>query len=224
MSSLSSQRIAGIGMTSQRTRDRLIERLQQQGIDDAHVLDVMRKTPRHLFVDEALSSRAYEDTALPIGNGQTISQPYIVARMTQLLLQGNAPSSVLEIGTGCGYQTAVLAQLTPQVYSVERIAALHLQAKQRLQHLKLYNLELRHTDGKGGWPNLHYRFDRIIMTAACSEIPRKLLEQLNDRGSMILPFDDGRQQQLLRITRQLDDFKTEAFEAVTFVPLLSGIS
>ena len=224
MNSLSSRNINGIGMTSQRTRDRLVERLQQQGINDPRVLEVMRNTPRHLFVDEALSHRAYEDTALPIGYGQTISQPYIVARMTQMILQPGMPSSVLEIGTGCGYQTAVLAQLVPQVYSVERIGALHQQAKKRLQHLKFYNVELRHTDGNGGWPNLRYRFDRIIMTAACSDIPRKLVEQLNHRGSMVLPYDDGRQQTLLRITRQHDDFKTEAFEAVSFVPLLTGIS
>ncbi len=224
MSSLSPRHINGIGMTSQRTRDRLIERLQQQGISNTEVLRVMRNTPRHLFVDEALSHRAYEDTALPIGFRQTISQPYIVARMTQLILQPQTPSSVLEIGTGCGYQTAVLAQLVPQVYSVERIGALHLQAKKRLQALKYYNVECRHTDGKGGWPNLNYRFDRILMTAACSELPLKLLEQLNHQGSMIYPFDDGRQQMLMRVTRQHDDFKTESFEAVTFVPLLSGVS
>ena len=224
MPELSSRKLKGIGMTSQRTRDRLIARLQQQGIDNPQVLETLRNTPRHLFVDEALSHRAYEDTALPIGYGQTISQPYIVARMTQLVLQPDTPSSVLEIGTGCGYQTAVLAQLLPQVYSVERIGALHQQAKQRLQSLKLFNVELRHTDGKGGWPNLNYRFDRIIMTAACREIPRKLAQQLNHGGCMILPYDDGRQQMLVRITRQHDDFKTEVFEAVSFVPLLSGIS
>ncbi len=224
MHEISSYKLKGIGMTSQRTRDRLIARLQQQGIDHPQVLEILRNTPRHLFVDEALAHRAYEDTALPIGYGQTISQPYIVARMTQLLLQPDTPASVLEIGTGCGFQTAVLAQLVPQVYSVERIGALHQQAKRRLQSLKLFNVELRHTDGKGGWPNLNYRFDRIIMTAACSKIPRKLSQQLNNGGCMILPYDDGRQQMLMRITRQHDDFKTEVFEAVSFVPLLGGIS
>lgn len=224
MNNLSHKELKGIGMTSQRTRDRLIERLQQQGIDNPEVLEVMRNTPRHLFVDEALSHRAYEDTALPIGLGQTISQPYIVARMTQLLLQSGKPSSVLEIGTGCGYQTAVLAQLVPQVYSVERIGALHQQAKKRLAELQFYNVELRHTDGSVGWPNLNYKFDRIIMTAACQDVPRKLAEQLNNNGEMVLPYDEGDRQVLLRITRHDNEYQTEAFEPVSFVPLLPGVS
>lgn len=224
MKNLTQQKFKGIGMTSQRTRDRLIERLQQQGIDNQRVLEVIRNTPRHLFVDEALSHRAYEDTALPIGFGQTISQPYIVARMTQLILQSGTPSNVLEIGTGCGYQTAVLAQLVPQVYSVERIGALYQQAKQRLNELQLYNVELRHTDGNGGWPNLKYRFDRIIMTAACQDIPRKLAEQLSNNGEMVLPYDNGKEQVLLRITRRKDEYQTMAFEPVSFVPLLPGIN
>jgi len=224
MKKLSSHKINGIGMTSQRTRDRLIERLRQQGINNEEVLSVIRNTPRHLFVDEALSHRAYEDTALPIGFGQTISQPYIVARMTQMILRHGTPPSVLEIGTGCGYQTAVLAQLVPQVYSIERIGALSQQAKKRLAELQLYNVELRHTDGSGGWPNLNYRFDRIIMTAACKDVPRKLAEQLSDRGEMVLPYDNGSDQVLLKITRNNNDYKTEAFEAVSFVPLLPGIS
>jgi len=211
-------------MTSQRTRDRLIDRLQQQGINNQQVLEVMRNTPRHLFVDEALSHRAYEDTALPIGFGQTISQPYIVARMTQMILASGMPSSVLEIGTGCGYQTAVLAQLVPQVYSVERIGALYRQAKQRLAELQLYNIELRHTDGNGGWPNLNYRFDRIIMTAACQDVPQKLADQLSDKGEMIMPYDDGKRQVLLKITRYKDEFESQVFEAVSFVPLLPGLS
>jgi protein-L-isoaspartate(D-aspartate) O-methyltransferase len=223
MNNLSQVTLQGIGMTSQRTRDRLIDRLQQQDIHNQQVLEVIRNTPRHLFVDEALSHRAYEDTALPIGFGQTISQPYIVARMTQMLLESGTPSSVLEIGTGCGYQTAVLAQLVPHVYSVERIGNLHLQARKRLAELRMYNVELRHTDGNGGWPNLNYRFDRIIMTAACQDVPRKLAEQLNDQGEMILPYDDGTGQILLRITRRQDEFETEAFENVSFVPLLPGV-
>ena len=213
----------GIGMTSQRTRDRLIERLREQGISKERVLEVMRNTPRHLFVDEALAHRAYEDTALPIGHGQTISQPYIVARMTQMLLEHGTPHSVLEIGTGCGYQTLVLSQLVSQVYSIERIRALHEQAKKRLEDLKVYNVELRLTDGALGWPNRNYRFDRILMTAAASEIPRKLVEQLREGGEMILPYDSGRGQVLLRITRRGDDFETEAFEPVIFVPLLPGV-
>jgi protein-L-isoaspartate(D-aspartate) O-methyltransferase len=223
-SNLPHNHLRGIGMTSQRTRDRLIERLQRQGISDQRVLEVMRNTPRHLFVDEALSHRAYEDTALPIGFGQTISQPFIVARMTSMLVESGHPSSVLEIGTGCGYQTAILAQLLPQVYSVERIGGLHQQAKQRLKSLELFNVELRHTDGNGGWPNTHYHFDRIIMTAACKDVPLKLLEQLNQNGFMVLPYDTGEEQVLLKITRHQDEYHTEAFEQVSFVPLLPGVS
>jgi len=213
----------GIGMTSQRTRDRLISRLQQQGIHDERVLDAMRRVPRHIFVDEALAHRAYEDTALPIGFGQTISQPYIVALMTQLLLQDGMPSSVLEIGTGCGYQTAILASIFPQVYSVERIEALYLQARRRLAELEFYNVQLRHTDGTGGWPNPSYRFDRIIMTAACSEIPEALVAQLNPDGVMVLPFDDGRSQTMTKITRSRNGLVSEALGKVIFVPLLPGL-
>lgn len=213
----------GIGMTSQRTRDRLIRRLQEQGIANERVLDVMRRIPRHLFVDEALAHRAYEDTALPIGYGQTISQPFIVAHMTQLLLQEGAANSVLEIGTGCGYQTAVLASLFPQVYSVERIAALHQQAKKRLAELEIYNVQLRHTDGIEGWPNPSYRFDRILMTAACAEVPDALVAQLNDGGIMVLPYDNGIDQVMTKITRSTDGLVSEALEKVSFVPLLPGL-
>jgi protein-L-isoaspartate(D-aspartate) O-methyltransferase len=211
-------------MTSQRTRDRLIKRLRQQGIDNQQVLDVMRRVPRHLFVDEALAHRAYEDTALPIGYGQTISQPFIVAHMTQLLLEDGKPNSVLEIGTGCGYQTAVLASIFPQVYSVERIEALYLQAKQRLAELEMHNVQLRYTDGTGGWPNISYRFDRIIMTAACTEIPEALIAQLNDGGIMVLPFDNGIDQTMTKITRGKDGLVSEALEKVVFVPLLPGLN
>jgi len=213
----------GIGMTSQRTRDRLISRLQQQGIDDERVLDAMRRVPRHIFVDEALAHRAYEDTALPIGFGQTISQPYIVALMTELLLQDGMPSSVLEIGTGCGYQTAILATIFPQVYSVERIEALYQQARRRLAELEFYNVQLRHTDGTGGWPNPSYRFDRIIMTAACGEIPEALIAQLNPDGVMVLPFDDGVSQTMTKITRSRNGLVSEALGKVIFVPLLPGL-
>jgi len=211
-------------MTSQRTRDRLIKRLRQQGIDNQQVLDVMRRVPRHLFVDEALAHRAYEDTALPIGYGQTISQPFIVAHMTQLLLQDGMPNSVLEIGTGCGYQTAVLASIFPQVYSVERIEALYRQAKRRLAELEMHNVQLRYTDGTGGWPNPSYRFDRIIMTAACTEIPEALVAQLNDGGIMVLPFDNGIDQTMTKITRGKDGLVSEALEKVVFVPLLPGLN
>jgi protein-L-isoaspartate(D-aspartate) O-methyltransferase len=213
----------GIGMTSQRTRDRMISRLQQLGIDNEQVLDVMRHVPRHIFVDEALAHRAYEDTALPIGYGQTISQPYIVALMTQLLLEDGKASSVLEIGTGCGYQTAILASIFPQVYSVERIEALYLQARQRLPELELYNVQLRHTDGNAGWPNPSYRFDRIIMTAACTEIPEVLAAQLREGGIMLLPFDNGRDQTMTKIYRGKDGLVFEPLEKVAFVPLLPGL-
>ncbi len=210
-------------MTSQRTRDRLIDRLQQQGIHNEQVLDVMRRVPRHLFVDEALAHRAYEDTALPIGYGQTISQPFIVAHMTQLLLEDGVANSVLEIGTGCGYQTAVLASIFPQVYTVERIGALHQQAKKRLAELDFYNVQLRHTDGIEGWPNPSYRFDRIMMTAACTEIPTALAAQLAEGGVMVLPFDNGVDQTMTKIKRSGDDLLSEALEKVIFVPLLPGL-
>jgi len=213
----------GIGMTSQRTRDRLIQRLIDQGIDNELVLEVMRRTPRHLFVDEALAHRAYEDTALPIGFGQTISQPYIVALMTQRLLDTGTPYSVLEIGTGCGYQTAILASIFPQVYTVERIESLHKLAKQRLADLELSNIQFRHTDGNGGWPNLNYHFDRIMMTAACTELPEALTQQLSDKGVMIFPFDDGIDQTLTLITRTSQGMESEALEKVSFVPLLPGL-
>jgi protein-L-isoaspartate(D-aspartate) O-methyltransferase len=221
---LSSKNHQGIGMTSQRTRDRLIQRLKDQGIDNKVVLDVMRRVPRHLFVDEALAHRAYEDTALPIGYGQTISQPYIVALMTQRLLDPGMPNSVLEIGTGCGYQTAVLANIFPQVYSVERIEALYKQAKNRLAELDLFNVQLRHTDGNGGWPNLSYRFDRILVTAACSQVPEALTQQLAKDGIMIFPFDDGRNQTLTQITNTSQGLVGESLEKVSFVPLLPGLA
>jgi len=214
----------GIGMTSQRTRDRLIQRLQDQGIDNEIVLDVMRRVPRHLFVDEALAHRAYEDIALPIGYGQTISQPYIVAIMTQHLLESGTPNSVLEIGTGCGYQTAVLANIFPQVYTVERIEALHKQAKQRLAELELFNVQFRHTDGNAGWPNPLYHFDRIMMTAACTEVPEVLTQQLSNEGIMIFPFDNGIDQTLTLISKTAQGLETESLEKVSFVPLLPGLA
>ncbi|MFV2033024.1 MAG: protein-L-isoaspartate(D-aspartate) O-methyltransferase [Gammaproteobacteria bacterium] len=214
----------GIGMTSQRTRDRLIQRLKDQGIDNESVLEVMRRTPRHLFVDEALAHRAYEDTALPIGYGQTISQPFIVAYMTQQLLAEGIPNSVLEIGTGCGYQTAVLAGIFPQVYSVERIEALHKQAKKRLAELELYNVQLRYTDGNLGWPNPNYQFDRMMITAACTEVPEALTQQLVEGGWIIFPFDDGRDQTLIKLVKTSQGLETLALEKVSFVPLLPGLA
>lgn len=213
----------GIGMTSQRTRDRLIQRLREKGIHNEAVLEVMARVPRHLFVDEALSHRAYEDTALPIGYGQTISQPYIVAQMTQCLLATGLARTVLEIGAGCGYQTAVLANIFPQVYSVERIEALYSQAKQRLADLELCNVQLRHTDGNLGWPNPGYRFDRIIMTAACTEVPEALTRQLANDGMMVFPFDNGYDQTLTQMTKTSKGLISEALEKVSFVPLLPGL-
>jgi protein-L-isoaspartate(D-aspartate) O-methyltransferase len=220
---LSSKNHQGIGMTSQRTRDRLIQRLKDQGIGNESVLEVMRRMPRHLFVDEALAHRAYEDTALPIGYAQTISQPYIVALMTQRLLVPGMPNSVLEIGTGCGYQTAVLANIFPQVYSVERIEALYKTAKKRLAELDLFNVQLRHTDGNGGWPNPNYQFDRIIVTAACNEVPENLTAQLANDGVMIFPFDNGQDQTLTQITRTSQGLVSISLEKVSFVPMLPGI-
>lgn len=211
----------GIGMTSQRTRDRLIQRLEQEGIKDQRVLEVIRNTPRHLFMDEAMSSRAYEDTALPIGHGQTISQPYIVARMTEALMQPVAPSKVLEIGTGSGYQTAVLAQLVDQVYSVERIAHLFHQSRQRLQELRLYNTSLKLADGFDGWRQ-HAPFDAIMVTAAPSSVPKELVQQLAFGGRMIIPVGETNSQRLLVIKREADGVEEEELEWVSFVPMVKG--
>lgn len=213
--------LQGIGMTSRRTRDRLAQRLRDQGVISEEVLNVVRDTPRHIFIDEALSHRAYEDTALPIGYNQTISQPYIVARMTELLLEGETLNKVLEVGTGSGYQTAVLAQLVDQVFSVERIRPLQERARKRLQRLKLHNVMLRHTDGGMGWPE-KAPFDGILVTAAPREIPHELLEQLAVGGRLVIPV--GHDEQILkRITRVAEDkYETETLEAVRFVPLLSG--
>ena len=212
---------AGIGMTSARTRERLIKRLCDQGIVNPLVLDQIRNVPRHLFVDEALATRAYEDTALPIGHGQTISQPYIVARMTEALLEGAAPGKVLEIGTGCGYQTAVLAPLVRFVYSIERISALLDRARTRFRELGVRNVHLRHGDGFQGWP-AHGPYDAILMAAAPLAIPEALFEQLASGGRLIAPVGSEGRQQLLRITRRGDDLHTERLGMVSFVPLLKG--
>ena len=212
----------GIGMTSQRTRDRLVERLQQEGIKDPQVLDVIRKTPRHLFMDEAISSRAYEDTALPIGHGQTISQPYIVARMTEALIVDGIPQRVLEIGTGSGYQTAILAQLIDKVFSVERISPLLERAQERLRLLNLHNIEFLHGDGYAGWAD-QGPFEAIIVTAAPPEIPSSLLEQLSDNGRLVIPTGQAGSQKLLQITRDGDTFHQQLLDRVSFVPLKEGI-
>lgn len=211
----------GIGMTSKRTRDRLIARLREQGVQDEAVLEVMAETPRHLFIDEALSHKAYEDTALPIGFNQTISQPYIVAKMTELLLAQGARDRVLEVGTGSGYQTAVLALLCQQVFSVERILPLQQRAAERLSLLQLNNVELYHTDGGMGLP-MKGPFDAIMVTAAPETVPEELKQQLAIGGVMVIPVG-GDEQRLMRIERRSQTgFDTQIVESVRFVPLLQG--
>jgi protein-L-isoaspartate(D-aspartate) O-methyltransferase len=220
---MSDSRLSGIGMTSARTRERLVTRLRESGIRDPQVLDRIRSVPRHLFVDEALASRAYEDTALPLGHGQTISQPYIVARMTEALIEGGAPRKVLEIGTGCGYQTAILAALVTTLYTVERIGALQQRARKVLRDLRIRNVHMRHGDGFEGW-TAYAPYDGIIVSAAAHSVPPALLEQLAPGGRLVIPVGPEREQQLVRITRRGDTFEREPLGAVMFVPLLSGIS
>ena len=210
----------GIGMTSQRTRERLIQRLVEQGISDASVLDAIRNTPRHLFLEEAMAHRAYEDVALPIGFQQTLSQPYTVARMTELLLAAGPRRRVLEIGTGSGYQAAVLACLVAEVFSVERIRPLLVKARQRLRALKLRNAHLAHADGGLGWPE-QAPFDGILATAAPERVPAELLAQLAPGGRLVIPVG-GEEQQLQLVTRTDEGLQTEVVEAVKFVPLRSG--
>jgi protein-L-isoaspartate(D-aspartate) O-methyltransferase len=215
--------IQGIGMTSQRTRERLAQRLIEEGIKNVAVLDAIRNTPRHLFVDEALASRAYEDTALPIGLGQTISQPYIVARMTEALLEDGVPDKVLEIGTGSGYQAAILAQLVPAVFSIERIAALLPKARQRMRLLELRNVRFKHSDGAAGWPE-HAPFQAIMLTAAPESIPPALLEQLAIGGRLVAPIGPRGEQALTMYKRTADGIEQSELERVSFVPLLGGMS
>lgn len=214
--------IRGTGMTSPRTRERLIQRLRDQGVSDERVLEVIFNLPRHLFVDEALSHRAYEDTALPIGSGQTISQPYVVARMTEVIMEVK-PQRVLEVGTGCGYQSAVLSQLVEQVYSIERIDVLYRKAFRILRDLKITNVKLRYGDGYAGWPD-NAPFDAILVAAAPEEIPPILLHQLSDGGRLIIPVGCGRQQQLVSVTRRGDEFYQDDHDSVLFVPMLPGAS
>lgn len=211
----------GIGMTSQRTRERLVQRLREEGLQDNSVLEVISRTPRHIFVDEAFSHRAYEDTALPIGHNQTISQPYMVGRMTELLLAGGPLDKVLEIGTGSGYQTAVLSQLVERVFSVERIQALQEKAKERMLALNLRNVVYRWGDGWQGW-NAMGPYNGIMVTAGASEIPEALLQQLAVGGRMVIPVGEDGAQKLLLIVRQEQGFTQQELEAVRFVPLLGG--
>ena len=210
-------------MTSQRTRDRLVERLREEGITDERVLEVMRTMPRHLFIDEALAHRAYEDSSLPIGHGQTISQPYIVAKMTEVLLAPGIPETVLEVGTGSGYQSAILSRLVPKVYTVERINGLLDRARQVHREIGIRNIFSKHSDGSWGWPQ-HAPYPAIIVTAAPEKIPESLLEQLTIGGRLVIPvgaIDGG--QQLKLITRvSATDFEEQTLDAVHFVPLLDG--
>ncbi len=213
--------LKGIGMTSQRTRERMVRRLRAQGIAAAEVLEVMRNTPRHLFLDEALAQRAYEDSALPIAYGQTLSQPYIVARMTELLLAAGPCRRVLEVGTGSGYQTAVLAQLVERVYTTERIKPLLARARGLLRELRLHNVHYSHCDGGLGWES-RAPYDGILCTAAPAEIPRELLAQLAQGGRLVIPV--GTDIQYLRlVVRQPDGYDTRTAGQVRFVPLRPGL-
>jgi protein-L-isoaspartate(D-aspartate) O-methyltransferase len=214
-------RMSGIGMTSARTRDRLVQRLREQGIANLSVLERIRNVPRHIFVDEALGSRAYEDTALPIGYGQTISQPYIVARMTEALLEGGPTDSVLEVGTGCGYQTAVLAPLVTSLYTIERIEPLLARARERLKELGVRNVRFRHGDGSLGWKS-HAPYDGILVAAAPLSVPDALIKQLKIGGRLIVPIGPEGEQQLVRLTRREQRVEREPLGAVAFVPLLGG--
>ncbi len=215
--------LKGEGMTSQRARDRLAVKLKDEGIRDQRVIDVIRNTPRHHFIDQALHSRAYENTALPIGHGQTISQPWVVARMTEALLEFGMPQKVLEIGTGSGYQAVVLAQMVPQVYTVERIEELLRQARRRFRQLGLSNIRSRHDDGKLGWAD-EAPFDAIILTAAGDAIPHAVLDQLSPTGVLVAPVGSPSNQTLIRMRGDgQGDFVQEELAAVSFVPLLGGI-
>ena len=215
-------RLSGIGMTSARTRERLVQRLQDQGIKDQRVLDRIRSVPRHLFMDEALATRAYEDTALPIGFGQTISQPYVVARMTEALLEAGPTPKVLEIGTGCGYQTAILAPLVQEIYTIERISSLLGRARRTLRELKIRNVHCRHEDGSLGWP-ARAPYDGILLTAAPHEVPPALFDQLVVGGRLIAPVGPDGRQELMRYTKTETRLQKQSLGAVSFVPLLSGL-
>jgi protein-L-isoaspartate(D-aspartate) O-methyltransferase len=210
-------------MTSRRTRLRLLQHLRGMGVSDDRVLDAILNTPRHLFVDEALASRAYEDAALPIGHGQTISRPSVVARMTQLLLEPFQPRRVLEVGTGSGYQAAILAQLVEQLYTVERIARLADQARDRLRMLGHRRVRCRHADGGCGWPEAA-PFDAILLTAAAPSVPPELLDQLRLGGHLVAPVGSAREQELVLLTRRARTVERRRMGAATFVPLLSGLN
>jgi len=221
---LSPVQISGIGMTSQRTRNRMVHRLRERGIENEAVLETLASVPRHLFVDEAMATRAYEDTSLPIGDGQTISQPYAVARMTEVLLEQGSLKKVLEVGTGSGYQSAILSQLVGTVYTVERIRNLLDKARHRFRALEYRNVHTRHSDGSWGW-GTNGPFEAIIVTAAPASVPEPLLAQLSLGGRMIVPVGNQHTQQTLTvITRTQDGFERKELSDVKFVPFLSGKS
>lgn len=215
-------KLSGIGMTSQRTRTRFVERLRSQGIKDEVVLEAMGSIPRHIFVDEALASRAYDDCSLPIGFNQTISNPHTVARMTELLRGGKMLGRVLEIGTGCGYQTAVLSRVALEVYSVERIAPLLTKARGHLREIRAANVRVKHADGSMGLADLG-PFDGIIMTAAATHVPEALLSQLAEGGRMVFPIGSG-EQRLCLVEHTAQEYRQTTLEAVKFVPLLPGLA
>ena len=212
----------GIGMTSQRTRERLIQRLMDQGITRFEVLEAIRSVPRHLFVDEALAHRSYEDTALPIGYRQTLSQPYVVARMSELALAQGRPKKVLELGSGSGYQTAILASLVDEICAIERIKPLLERARKQLRALRVRNVRLRHGDGLDGWAS-EAPFDLILGAAAPEHLPTQLLEQLAPGGRLILPVG-GERQQLMMVTATPEGYVEEVIEEVNFVPMVRGVS
>jgi protein-L-isoaspartate(D-aspartate) O-methyltransferase len=218
---MSSPVLTGIGMTSQRTHARMIERLREQGVRDARVLHALGQVPRHLFLDPALASRAYDDTALPLGFSQTISQPYVVARMIELLINGRELGRTLEIGAGCGYQAAVLAMLSKQVFAVERIAPLLARARENLKQIKLTRIRLKHADGNLGLPEAA-PFDTIILAAAAASVPHALLEQLAPGGRLVMPLG-GAAQVICLIERTPDGLVESRFDAVRFVPMLPGV-
>jgi len=209
-------------MTSQRTRDRLISRLEEKGISDERVLEAMRMTPRHLFVDEALASRAYEDDALPIGHKQTISQPYVVARMTEAIIKNGIPEKVLEVGSGSGYQAAILAALIKDVYTVERVEPLYQQARRRAMEMGMRNIRFKLSDGAWGWES-YAPYDAIVVTAAPKEVPEALIEQLAENGRLVIPVGKTSEiQELLLLHKTKQGIRKEHLAAVSFVPLIQG--
>mgnify|MGYP001442794927 FL=1 len=216
-------KIQGIGMTSQRSRNRLVSKLREMGIKNEKVLDIVAETPRHIFIEEALASRAYENSALPIGYGQTISQPFIVALMTQVLIESGQMRKVLEIGFGSGYQTAILARVSGQVFGVERLSSLVERAREKIWELKISNIHLRHGDGMMGWER-HSPYDAILVAAAPSFVPEELLNQLSEGGRLIIPIGINENQKLMLYSKTDNEIVEKEIQAVKFVPLLPGIN